>query len=222
MQDSPIKKSSINGLFVTGTDTEVGKTFVSAALVESLRASYWKPVQTGPDLDHDTPEILRLTGGTDRKIYPCSYSFPDPLSPHEAARRVRETIDLDKIELPSISENEFLIVEGAGGALVPLNDQFMMTDLMVKVNLPVVIVARSGLGTINHTLLTIEALQRRGVTLAGVIMNGPENKGNREAIEEYGKIPVVAELPRCELVTPETIIGLMPRLERFSASLGRS
>ncbi|WP_085908369.1 dethiobiotin synthase [Kiloniella majae] len=222
MQDSPIKKSSINGLFVTGTDTEVGKTFVSAALVESLRASYWKPVQTGPDLDHDTPEILRLTGGADRKTYPCSYSFPDPLSPHEAARRVRETIDLDKIELPSISKNEFLIVEGAGGALVPLNDQFMMTDLMVKVNLPVVIVARSGLGTINHTLLTIEALQRRGITLAGVIMNGPENKGNREAIEEYGKISVVAELPRCDVVTPETIIGLMPRLERFSASLGRS
>ncbi|WP_417453510.1 dethiobiotin synthase [Kiloniella sp.] len=222
MQDSPIKRSSINGLFVTGTDTEVGKTFVSAALVESLRASYWKPVQTGPVQDHDTPEIQRLTGGAYRKIYPCSYSFPDPLSPHEAARRVRETIDLDKIELPSISENEFLIVEGAGGALVPLNDQFMMTDLMVKVNLPVVIVARSGLGTINHTLLTIEALQRRGITLAGVIMNGPKNKGNREAIEEYGKIAVVAELPRCEVVTPETIIGLLPRLKRFSASLGRS
>ncbi|WP_421780548.1 dethiobiotin synthase [Kiloniella litopenaei] len=211
----------MNGLFVTGTDTEVGKTFVSAALVKSLSASYWKPVQTGPDQDHDTPEIQRLTGITDQSIYPCSYSFPDPLSPHEAARRVGQAINLDNINLPAISKDEFLIVEGAGGALVPLNDQFMMTDLMVKVNLPVVIVARSGLGTINHTLLTIEALKGRGLTLAGVIMNGPENKGNREAIEEYGKVPVVAELPRCERVTAETIAELMPRLQRFSESLGR-
>ncbi|KLN61162.1 hypothetical protein WH96_08355 [Kiloniella spongiae] len=222
MQDSSSVKSSINGLFVTGTDTEVGKTFVSAALVKSLTASYWKPVQTGPDQDHDTPEIQRLTGIAERSIYPCSYSFPDPLSPHEAARRVGQTIDLSNINLPSISEDEFLIVEGAGGALVPLNDQFMMTDLMVKVNLPVVIVARSGLGTINHTLLTIEALKSRGLTLAGVIMNGPENRGNREAIEEYGTVPVVAELPRCESVTAESIVGLMPRLQRFSESLNRN
>ncbi|WP_419901733.1 dethiobiotin synthase [Kiloniella sp.] len=210
------------GVFITGTDTEVGKTFAAASLVAALSASYWKPIQTGPFKDHDTPEIQRLTGIGDKSIYPCSYSFPDPLSPHAAANNVEQTIILDDVQLPSLGEKEFLVVEGAGGALVPLNDHFMMSDLMVRLNFPVVIVSRSGLGTINHTLLTIEALRRRGLTLAGVIMNGPENSGNREAIEQYGNIEVLAELPHCEYVNFNTIASLKPKLKRAAELFGRN
>ncbi|OUS13685.1 dethiobiotin synthase [Rhodospirillales bacterium 47_12_T64] len=213
---------SQRGLFVTGTDTEVGKTFVAAALVARLKASYWKPVQTGPEQDHDTPEIQRLTGIAEQSIYPCSYTFPDPLSPHTAAKRADQTINIDNIRLPSIQRDEYLIVEGAGGAFVPLNDHYMMSDLMVRFNLPVVIVARSGLGTINHTLLTVEALRRRGISLAGVIMNGPENSDNRKAIEQYGRVQVLAELPHCEEVNQNTIATLMPKLDKVAELLGRN
>ncbi len=223
-EDTHYVKASGNypGLFVTGTDTEVGKTFAAASLVAVLSASYWKPIQTGPFKDHDTPEIQRLTGIGEKSIYPCSYSFPDPLSPHQAAINVEQTISLKNIKLPNLGEEEFLVVEGAGGALVPLNNEDMMSDLMVRLNLPVVIVARSGLGTINHTLLTIEALRRRGVSLAGVIMNGPENTGNRSAIEQYGRIEVLAELPHCEDVNLNTIASLKPKLQRVAELFGRS
>ncbi|MEH6632258.1 MAG: dethiobiotin synthase [Halopseudomonas aestusnigri] len=209
------------GLFVTGTDTEVGKTFAAASLVAALSASYWKPIQTGPFIDHDTPEIQRLTGIGENSLYPCSYSFPDPLSPHQAALNVDQTISLENIKLPDLGVDEFLVVEGAGGALVPLNNEDMMSDLMVRLNLPVVIVARSGLGTINHTLLTIEAIRLRGVSLAGVIMNGPENSSNRSAIEQYGRIEVLAELPHCDDVSFNTIATLKPKLQRVAEFFGR-
>ncbi|MCZ4282141.1 dethiobiotin synthase [Kiloniella laminariae] len=216
-----MSKQLEKGVFITGTDTGVGKTFAAAALVKRLKAHYWKPVQTGPEEEHDAPEIQRLSCIETDQILPCLYSFPDPLSPHEAAKRVKQKIEFGHFKLPDIKSKEFLVVEGAGGVMVPLDDRHMMLDLMAQLELPALIVARSGLGTINHTLLTITALRNRGVKLAGVILNGPENKANLEAIEQYGKTEVLAELPFCTDVTPESLGSLMPRLDRVAQYFGR-
>ncbi|MHA1539227.1 MAG: dethiobiotin synthase [Alphaproteobacteria bacterium] len=181
--------------FVTGTNTGIGKTIASAALCRALDADYYKPVQSGiADGDDDCKVVQDLTGLSDARIHRPIYALQAPLSPHEAARLEGVEIDLDKLTLPDI-DGRNLIVEGAGGVLVPLNDDALMIDLMAKMNLPVVIVASSGLGTINHTLLTIEALRHREIEIAGVILNGDSSPANKKAIEVYGNVKVIGEIP---------------------------
>ncbi|MBY0429867.1 MAG: dethiobiotin synthase, partial [Rhodospirillales bacterium] len=162
----------MTGVFVTGTDTGIGKTLVSAWLVRHWRADYWKPVQTGTVEGRDL-DVIRRQGvpGDGRRptLFPSAYEFSAPLSPHAAAALEGAEIVLDRLTAPA---SELLVVEGAGGALVPLNGQFLMVDLMVRLGLPVLVVARSGLGTINHTLLTLEALRARHLRIAGVVMSG--------------------------------------------------
>ncbi|MGH9648031.1 MAG: dethiobiotin synthase, partial [Bryobacteraceae bacterium] len=182
-----------------GTYTGVGKTVLSAALM--LRypdATYWKPIQTGSE--EDTAEVRRLSGGP---VIDAGIRLPDPVSPHLAAQRVKITIDLD----PLVSQVRTMpvIVEGAGGVLVPLNDSQTMADLMVLLGLPVIVAARSTLGTINHTLLTIEALRARALRVAGVVMIGDGDADNRAAIEHYGNVSVIAEMPRFDPLTRETL-----------------
>ena len=184
----------MRGLFVTGTDTGVGKTVLSAALM--LRypdACYWKPIQTGPD--DDTSEVGRLSGG-----HVCAEGIrhPDPVSPHLSHKR----IDLTSI-LPNRAGT--YIVEGAGGVLVPVNESQTMVDLMGLLGLPVIVATRTTLGTINHTLLTLEALRARALQVAGVVMMGERSANNRAAIERYGKIRVIAEMPRFDPLTPENL-----------------
>jgi dethiobiotin synthetase/malonyl-CoA O-methyltransferase len=181
----------LKGVFVTGTDTGIGKTMVSAWLVRSWGADYWKPVQSGIADGADADVIGRAA--PDATIHASAYTLTEPLSPHEAARRDGVTIDLGDFHLPRTDRP--LVVEGAGGLLVPLNDRFLMADLMSRLGLPVVLVARSGLGTINHTLLTVEALRSRAIPLAGVVLSGPLNPANRRAIEQFGAVSVVGELP---------------------------
>ncbi|MBF0560472.1 MAG: dethiobiotin synthase [Alphaproteobacteria bacterium] len=185
-----------HGVFVTGTDTDVGKTVTAACLVWALGADYWKPVQTGRDLDDDAATVADLTGLPPDRIHPSTYSLLAPLSPHAAAGMEGVTIRLDTF-MPPPGANP-LVVEGAGGVLVPLNERHLMVDLMVLLGLPVVLVARSTLGTINHTLLSLEALRQRKLTVAGVILNGPPNPSNRHAIETYGRIPILGEIPPME------------------------
>jgi dethiobiotin synthetase/malonyl-CoA O-methyltransferase len=185
-----------SGLFVTGTDTNVGKTVVCAALMHRYGAAvplrYWKPVQTGIEQDDDTSEVRRLSGCEAA----AGIRLPRPVSPHLAAKWSGQAIRLEELNLPSASGT--WIVEGAGGVFVPLNETDLMTDLMRLLGLPILVVARSGLGTINHTLLTIEALRARGLCVAGGVMVGDLNSDNREAIEHYGHIQVLAEMPRFE------------------------
>ncbi|HLN24301.1 MAG TPA: dethiobiotin synthase [Patescibacteria group bacterium] len=181
----------MSGVFVTGTDTDVGKTMVSAWLVRSWRADYWKPIQSGTDDCWDADVIRKVA--PDSHVHPSTYALKAPLSPHEAARLEGVTLRGEMFRLPPTQHP--LVVEGAGGALVPINDDEVMADVMLRLGLPVLVVARSGLGTINHTLLTLEALRHRGLTVAGVILNGPPNPANARAIEQFGKIPVIAELP---------------------------
>jgi dethiobiotin synthase len=187
----------VRGLFVTGTDTGVGKTVLSAALMLRYpEACYWKPVQTGPD--DDSAEVRRLSGG---QVLDEGIRLPDPVSPHLAARLAGMTI-----EIPSRArDGAVYIVEGAGGVLVPLNASQTMVDLMARFGLPVIVAARTSLGTINHTLLTIEVLRARGLRVAGIAMVGAGNADNRAAIEHYGNVAVIAEMPHFDPLTPEAL-----------------
>lgn len=181
-------------LFVTGTDTEVGKTVVSAILVAGLGAEYWKPVQSGAEAGTDTEWIRGKTGLPESRFHPEAYLLSPFLSPHAAAARQGVRIDLSAIRKPAHRNARHLIIEGAGGIMAPLNETQTMADLILQLDVPVLLVARSGLGTINHTLLSLEKLRRMGAEVLGVVMNGPKDAENRIAIETFGRVSVCAEI----------------------------
>jgi dethiobiotin synthetase len=181
-------------LFVTGTDTTVGKTVVSAILVAGLGAEYWKPVQSGADAGTDTDWIKETTGLPETVFHPETYRLSPFLSPHAAAARQGVRIDLAAIRIPVRRQSPHLIIEGAGGILAPLNETETMADLILQLKAPVLLVARSTLGTINHTLLSLEKLRNIGAEVWGVVMNGPRDNENRAAIESFGNIRVCAEI----------------------------
>jgi dethiobiotin synthetase len=181
--------------FVTGTDTGVGKTAVSALLCAALDAIYWKPIQTGSREGTDRNTVMRLAELSRARMLPESYIFAPPLSPHLAARMAGARIELRKIKPPRLPANEKLIAEGAGGALVPVNRAQFMTDLMRHLGFPVLLVSRTSLGTINHTLLSLAALRAARLDIRGVILVGKPNLQNRKAIEHYGEISVMGWLP---------------------------
>ncbi len=201
----------IRGLFVTGTDTGIGKTVTCAALLSRFaadpRVRYWKPIQTGSNDEEDTATVRRLSGCGAVRVLDDGVRLAHPVSPHLAARLSGVTVGIAQLtEIAAVQPAaDRLIVEGAGGVLVPLNGEDLMVDLMVHLGLPVVVVARSTLGTINHTLLTLEALRGRSLDVAGVIMVGARHPENREAIERYGRVVVVAELPVLEPLTPAAL-----------------
>ena len=194
----------MRGLFVTGTDTNVGKTVLSAALmIRHPDCRYWKPIQTGPD--NDTAEVLRLAQLPRESAYYHGARLPDPVSPHLAARRAGTRINVVSLT-ESVKETDGpWIVEGAGGALVPINESDLMIHLMERLGLPVIIATRATLGTINHTLLTLEALRARHLTIAGVVMIGEPNADNRAAIETYGAVPVLGEMPHFNPLDPAAL-----------------
>jgi len=201
----------VQGFFVTGTDTDVGKTVISAWLVARLDGCYWKPVQAGNHPETDSAIVQRLTSARPDRILPEAYVLPEPIAPHEAARRAGIAIDMQKLVPPPC--DRLLVVEGAGGVLVPLTDNAFVIDLARELELPVILVSRSTLGTINHTLLSLEAIRRRGLVLAGVVVNGPETPHNRAAIERYGQVEIIAEVPWLDQVTPSTLKAIQPELD---------
>jgi malonyl-CoA O-methyltransferase len=210
------------GVFVTGTDTGVGKTVVAACLARAWRAGYWKPVQTGAaaaddDTNDDTNTVVALAALSAEHVYAPTYVLRAPLSPHAAAELEGVRITMDAITPPPTAHP--LVVEGAGGLFVPLNDRDFMIDLMAKLALPVLLVARSTLGTINHTLLSLAALRSRRLPIAGVVLNGPPNAGNRAAIERFGRVRVLAELPRVDPLDGaaiERLSALIPPLQEIA------
>lgn len=199
----------MKGIFVTGTDTDVGKTIVSAALVCALRETesvrYWKPMQTGIEQDDDTKTVRDLARCAPGEIFDEGFRLERPLSPHLSARLAGVRITVEKVVQLRSTDEKFWIVEGAGGVLVPLNENELMIDLIEALGLPVLIVARSGLGTINHTLLTLEALRSRKLEIFGVVMNGEPNDENRRAIKRYGKTKVLAQMPKFEKLEYESL-----------------
>lgn len=167
-------------LFVTGIGTEVGKTIASSILVENLKADYWKPIQAGELENSDSIKVKNLISNTKSVFHSESYKLKEPMSPHAAAERDNITIELLKI-IPPKTDNH-LVIEGAGGVFVPLNKEDCILDIIPKTNSEVVIVSRHYLGSINHTLLTIKALQDRNISIKGIIFSGDENKDTESII----------------------------------------
>ena len=195
-------------IFVTGTDTGVGKTVVSAALTLGLDGYYWKPVQAGTEPTTDTAQVRAWTRLPADRFIPESYVLREPMSPHAAAELEGIEIDTGRVLRTPLPSDRPVVIEGAGGILVPLNSTAFVADLMAGLDAGVVLVARVGLGTINHTLLTLAELARRAVPVLGVVMNGPPHDSNREAIERYGRIHVLGSVPTCDVID-ETILRMI-------------
>ena len=176
--------------FVTGISTEVGKTITSAIIAEALEADYWKPIQAG-DLNNSDSHIVRsLISNKKTVIHKSSYELKTPMSPHAAAKIDNITIELDRLREPETKNH--MVIEGAGGLLVPLNDYDTIMD-MIMPNYKVIVVSRHYLGSINHTLLTIESLQQRGYKVA-VLFNGKENKTTESIIAKKTGIPIIGRI----------------------------
>jgi dethiobiotin synthetase len=201
----------VQGFFVTGTDTDVGKTLISAWLLAHLDACYWKPVQAGAEPETDSATVRRLAEVPAERILPEAYLLPEAIAPHEAARRAGIVIEFGKLAPPPC--DRLLVVEGAGGLMVPLTEDACVIDLADELELPVILVARSTLGTINHTLLSLEAIHRRGLPLAGVVMSGPETPHNRAAIERYGQAEIIAEIPWLDSVNRAALRAIEPEID---------
>lgn len=197
--------------FVTGTDTNVGKTVVSAMLTLGFQAVYWKPIQSGLEPITDTDYVRQVTGLGDSHFLTEKFRLTEPLSPHASAAIDQVEIHLSDFQLPSIDRP--LIVEGAGGLMVPLNDRDYIIDLIKQLNLPVCLVARSSLGTINHTLLSIAQLRRYEIPILGVILNGEKNPSNRAAIAHYGQVPILGELEPLKSIDPATLQQAFHQME---------
>jgi len=192
-------------LFVTGIGTDIGKTIVSAILVEKLKADYWKPIQSG-DLDKsDSLSVENLISNTITKIHPESYRLTQPFSPHKSAAIDGITIDPDTIHLPNTTNT--LIVEGAGGLMVPLNNEFLIIDLIKKLGIEVVLVSQNYLGSINHTLLSIYALKNYGIPIRGIIFNGNEDISSKDFILKNSGLKLLGHIPEYKLIDKKAIIG---------------
>jgi len=192
-------------IVVTGTDTGIGKTVFAAGLVGALGARYWKPVQSGLDEDggSDALAVARLAGIAAERIVPEAYRLSQPLSPHRSAELDGVTIDPARLELPAVDGP--LVVEGAGGVLVPLTRERLFGDQFAAWGAPVVLVARTTLGTINHSLLSLEALRVRGVEVLGVAFVGEANEDNEATICAMGEVRRLGRLP----VLPEVTRGAL-------------
>lgn len=187
-------------VIVTGTDTEIGKTVFSAGLTRALKAMYWKPVQSGIEVETDSQIVARLSG---QPVLPEGYLLNLPASPHLSAEA--EGVNIEPAALPLPAVDGPLVVEGAGGLLVPLNRQVLFADLFAQWNAPVILCARTKLGTINHTLLSLAALQERNCAVMGVAFIGEAEPLVEQTIIDFGNCTHLGRLPVMEEVTPEAL-----------------
>ena len=189
----------MNAIVVTGTDTEIGKTVFSAGLTAALNATYWKPVQSGQEEETDSQIVARLSG---RPVLPEGYLLQLPASPHLSAEAEGVTIDLDRLDLPQV--DGVLVAEGAGGVMVPLNREALFVDLFARWGAPVILCARTQLGTINHTLLSLQALRAAGCDVIGVVFIGEAEDAVEDTICQFGKVAHLGRLPMIEGLDRET------------------
>lgn len=183
----------MNGFIVTGTDTDIGKTVFAAGLAGALGAHYWKPVQAGVDPEGDKERVAALSGLPPSHILPEACRLTTPASPHLAARIDGIEITAERLALPKVDGP--LVVEGAGGLMVPVSESLLMIDLFALWGLPVILCARTGLGTINHSLLSIEALRTRAIPIAGIAFIGAAHAENERIIPLLGKVRSLGRLP---------------------------
>jgi len=190
--------------FVTGIGTNIGKTIVSAILTEALETDYWKPIQAG-DLDFsDSLKVESLISNTKTKIHPEAYRLNKPMSPHAAAKLDNITIDLEKIELPKTTNN--LIIEGAGGLMVPLNNKDLIIDLIKKLDVEVILVSQNYLGSINHTLLSLEVLNSYGLKIKGIIFNGDVNNETEQYILNFSGVQFLGRINYHQEITKKVVL----------------
>lgn len=187
------------GFIVTGTDTDVGKTVFAAALTGALRAAYWKPIQCGLADGGDSERVRALSGLSPDRIIPEAYRLNMAASPHRAAEAESVEIGVAALKLPDIAGP--LVVEGAGGLMVPVNRQTLMIDVFASWRLPVILVARTALGTINHSLLSIEAMAGRNIPVLGIAFVGDENPDTERTIVEMGNVRRLGRLPQVQPLT---------------------
>ena len=190
-------------LVVTGTDTGIGKPVFSAGLAGALGAHYWKPIQAGVDPEGDKESVAALSGLPASRILPEAYRLATPASPHLAARIDGVEISLKRLALPQVDGP--LVVEGAGGLMVPISETLLMIDLFAHWRQPVILCVRTGLGTITHSLLSIEALRGRGVQVAGIAFIGDPHAENERIGPLLGDVPVLGRLPLLAPLGPETL-----------------
>jgi dethiobiotin synthetase len=188
---------------VAGIGTGVGKTVVSAILTTCLQGEYWKPIQCGDEEDLDTVLMKKLIDMAMYPIHEPAYSLQAPLSPHHAARLENISIRLENIVPPQTTRP--LIIESAGGIFVPLTAKILSFDLFKSWSIPWIVVSRHYLGSINHTLLTLDALKRNNISIAGVIFNGPPNHDSENTILEFSQVPVLGRLLPESNINPQTI-----------------
>lgn len=201
---------SMQAYWIVGTDTEVGKTVCSSMFVTAMNGSYWKPIQSGILDGTDTDFVKKVSGLQNDHFIPEVYRLTQPLSPHLSAAIDGKTIELDHFHWPdeAVIKNNFLILEGAGGVMVPVNRSHFMVDLMHQMVAPAILVCRSALGTINHTVLTVEALKRRNIPIAGFVMNGPVNRDNEKAVQDFTGIPHLGSIPPLNQITRDELLNV--------------
>ena len=192
-------------LIVTGTDTGIGKTIVSAMLALALDGFYWKPIQAGIADGTDRGRVAALTGFSPARLLAGRYVLREPLSPHRAAEIDGVTIKLANLDLPEVPEGRHLIVEGAGGVLVPINRAALQVDLFLRWNAPAVLVARTALGTINHTLLSLEALRARAIPVLGIVFVGEAMEDSEKTIADFGQVKRLGRLPHLSQLNANTL-----------------
>ena len=186
-------QDSIFKFIICGTDTDIGKTLISSFFVKGLNSFYWKPIQSGIESQTDSQTVRALAQVSKDKIIKEAYVFTKPLSPHWAAEIDQKTINFDMLRLPKV--NGPMIIETAGGLMVPLTRNFLQIDQIKQWNLPVILVCKSSLGTLNHTLLSIEALKRRNIEILGLVVNGEKHLDNPKTLVEFSGIPLITEFP---------------------------
>ena len=180
-------------IIICGTDTDVGKTIVSSFLVQGLKGIYWKPIQSGTEEGTDTKTVCNLLSLESNSYLPERYKFKAPVSPHWAAEQESDFIEPSNLKLPDL--DKLIIIETAGGLMVPLNRDWLQIDQLKVWGAPIILVARTGLGTLNHTLLSLEALKYRNLDVLGIVLNGPPHKDNPKTLEQFGDTKILASLP---------------------------
>jgi dethiobiotin synthetase len=197
-------KMDVKRIFITGNGTDVGKTVISAIVTEYLKADYWKPVQSGELENTDTMKVRKLVSNNESVFHEETFKLKQPLSPHASAEMDGVNIQLEDFTLP-VTDNH-LVIEGAGGLMVPLNNKLLIADLITHFASSVILVSRNYLGSINHTLLTVQELQRRSIPIVGIVFNGEHTPQTENFILQYTQLPFLFRVNMENTVDKQTIL----------------
>ena len=196
--------TSSKRIIICGTDTDVGKTIISSFFVQGLKGIYWKPIQSGTEEGTDTETVCKLLNLKSDRHLSERYKFKAPVSPHWAAEKESDFIEPNNLDIPDL--DKLIIIETAGGLMVPLNRNWLQIDQLKAWGAPIILVARTGLGTLNHTLLSLEALRNRNLNVLGIVLNGPPHYDNPKTLEQFGDTKILASLPIFNEVNAEKLL----------------